>query len=146
MAGALGGAGRSVQTASIGLCSTGHHVQPGVGVAREALLTDQQRIVADAGGLRRVLRQPGRRRLFGDMQALPQGRVGLLGELQDVATVGEDSGGTGQHDGQPGAAGEAGQPGQAFGGGGDVFAQMLVSPRDDETIEALAHQLLPQRD
>ena len=87
-----------------------HHGQAGFGVPGQALLGDQQRIVADFRACRGVLRQPLRWGLFGDMQPLPLRGIGLGGELQDVAAIGEHRRPGRQHDGEPGAAGESGQP------------------------------------
>ena len=84
------------------------------------------------------------RRLLGDVAALPQRRIGLRGELQHVAAIGEHRRAVGQHHREAGAAGEAGQPGQPLGGGGDVFAQMLVRARHDEAFQFLPDQFRAQ--
>jgi len=68
---------------------------------------------------------------------LEQTCVGLGGELQGVAAVGEHRGSLGEHDGQTGAAGEPGEPAEAFGARRDVFAEVLVGARDEEAVEVL---------
>ena len=87
---------------------------------------------------------PAGRRLFGDVPTLPQIRVGLRRELQHVAAVGENRRLVWKHDGQPGAAGEAGEPGEPFRRGGHVLTQMLIGSWDDETLQSLLLQRLPQ--
>ena len=82
--------------------------------------------------------EPGLRRLFDHVAAFPQRGIGLRLQLQHIAPVGEHGGAVGQHGGEAGAAGKSGQPGQALGGGGDIFAEMLVGARDDETVHAPA--------
>ena len=85
-----------------------------------------------------MLGEPGWRRLLDHVAAFPQGGIGLRLQLQNVAPIGEHGRTVGQHGGQAGAAGKPGQPGQALGGGGNIFAEMLVGPWDDKTVHTPA--------
>ncbi len=78
-------------------------------------------------------------RSWRDLRVLPDA-------AQDVAAVGEDGSGRCEDDGKSGAAGEAGQPGKAFSRGGDIFPQMFVRAGDDEPVETLPGEFLPQGD
>ena len=121
------------------------HGEAGFGVARQRILADQQRIVADLCSCGRIGGQPRGRRLFGDVPPLPQGRIGLGLKLQHIAPIGEDRSLGRQHRRHAGAAGEAGEPGEALGRSRYVFAEVLVRSRNDEAIQLLARQFPAQR-
>jgi hypothetical protein len=91
------------------------HRKSRIGIDRQSLLADQQRVVTDAGFRRCIGGHPAGRRILGDMPPLPEFRTGLCGQLEDVAPVGECRGLVWQHRSQSGTAGEAGQPGQPLG-------------------------------
>ena len=137
--GGQGGGGAVGPDGIDGVMRQGH--QGDAGVAGQRGLGVQPGVVADGGAGGRGLAQPFRGGLFGEVAALPQGGVGLLGDLGGVAAIGEDCGAAGQHHGQAGTAGEAGEPGQALTGGGDVFAQELVAAGDQKAIHALGCEL-----
>ena len=82
--------------------------------------------------------------LFGNVPTLPQIPVSLRRELQHVAAVGECRRLVRKHYGEPGAAGEAGKPGEPFRRGRHVLTQMLIGSGDDETLQSLLLQRLPQ--
>lgn len=120
------------------------HGQARVCEARQALLGEQPRVVADLRASRSVGGQPASRRFLGHMPALPQIRVGLLRELKHVAAVGEHGRLVLEHDRDPGTPGEACQPCQPFGCRRHVFTEMLIGARHNEAVKGLAPQLLAQ--
>ena len=120
------------------------HPQPGLAKAGKALRAGQPGIVADTGVRGRVSGDPGRGRIVGDVPTLPQCGIGLGLDLQSIAPIGEHGGAVRQHHSQAGAAGKAGEPGEALGGGGDVFAKMLIGPGDQEPLQVPSRQFSPQ--
>ena len=70
-----------------------------------------------------------------DVVALEGGGVGFGFELERVATVGEGGGAIGEDRGKAGAPGETGEPGEAFGAGGNIFAEVLVGAGNDEAVQ-----------
>ena len=122
------------------VCIRGAHLQPGFGVTGERILTDQQRVIADARALAGMLGQPNGGRRFGHMAALPDIGIGLLRQLEDIAPIRKHRRLRRQYRRQPGGAGETGEKMQPFGGIRHIFAQMLIGAGDDEAIQILLGQ------
>ena len=147
--GASGAGGRPGQIRSIGL-ATGLRLAPARARRRFAALDllrrVQPRVVADdraLGGSAPASQRAGR--LVDQVADLEQRGIGLRRRLQRIAAVDEERGALGQHDRQPGRAGEAGQPGEPLAAGRHVFALMLVGARHDEAVEPARRQLLAQQ-
>ena len=88
---------------------------------------------------------PGRRRALDQMLDRENSAVDFLGDLHLVATVDEDRGAVGEHDGDSGRAGEPGEPGEPLGAGRHVFVLVAVGARHDEAVEPAPRQFGPQR-
>ena len=87
-----------------------------------------------------VLLEPLLGRMIDQMLRRERVRVDLFGCLQPVASVDEDRRVFVQNHGHAGGPGKAGQPLQTFGGGGDIFALMLIGAGNDETVDPGAFQ------
>ena len=119
-----------------------HHLDAGSLVSGEPLGAHQPRVVSQLLG---AVRNPFRRRLLGDVEELECVRVGLLGQLQHIAAIGEHRRLVLQHDCDPGAAGEPAQPTQPLGARRDVLTQVLVRTGNDESRHANSLESRPQR-
>jgi hypothetical protein len=70
---------------------------------------------------------------------------GLLRRLEGIAAVNEQGGAVPQDRREPGRAGEPGEPGQPLRRGRDIFAQMLIPARNQNSVERLLRHQRAQR-
>ena len=71
--------------------------------------------------------------------------VDFFAHLHLITAVDEQHGAVGQHDRDPGRAGEAGEPGQPLVVGRHVFVLVAIGARHDEAVEASPLELGAQR-
>ena len=125
-----------------------HRRRPDVGqclvIARQAVARVQPRVVAEPSTGRQMGLEPGGRRRVGDVMGFIKSGVDLIAHLQGVAAIGENRRRVGRHNGQSGRAIKTGQPKQAFGLGGDVFAQKLIGAGNEKTVDLDLRQARPQ--
>ena len=129
-----GGAGRSVQIASIGLCVDGdkcRRPRRGLLEALDLARRMQPRIVAELHARRCRLASS---HFSGLVAASGTGSTTARStwslDLQRVAAIDEEHGAILQDDGKPGRAGEAGQPGKPLFRRRHIFVLMAVGARD----------------
>ena len=141
----VGGAGRSVHSASIGLSSTATSSAPAAAQALLQLLGAlggvQPGIVAELGAAFQVLLEPLLRRIVHQMLDGKDRSVDLRRRLHGVAAVDEQHGALGQHDGGAGRSGEAGEPGQPLLARRQIFVLLAVGARHHETVKPAALEL-----
>ena len=105
----------------------------------------QPRRIAEPGAGRQVGFDPGRWRAFDQMLDGKNRAVDFLAHLHLIAAIDEQDGAVGQHERDPGRAGEAGQPGEPLGAGRHVFVLVAIGARHDEAVEAVPLEFGPQR-
>src|SRR5690606_2592251 len=93
-------------------------------------------IEADTGALRQVLRKPCAGLGLRDLYDLEDGRIHLIGRLERIAPIHEQSGFAGSDDGEAGRTVEAREPRQTLGGGWHILAHVLVGSRDENGFDA----------
>jgi hypothetical protein len=92
-----------------------------------------------------MLAQPGADARLRHALIGPERAVDLIAHLEGVAPVDEDGGFLRHHHRAPRRAEKAGQPGEALRIGADIFGEMLVGERHDETGERILRKLGAQR-
>ncbi|CEG07273.1 hypothetical protein BN961_00660 [Afipia felis] len=91
-----------------------------------------------------MLRQPLFRRRIGQGLDAPRRGVHLLGSLQRIAAVDEQSRIADRHHRKPGRTGEAAQPGEALLGGRNVFVLLTVAAWNNEPGQTSLHDFLAE--
>ncbi len=120
---------------------------PGNGLGQTIPLraAHEERIEAEAAALWQLLLEPSARRMLGDVPALEQRLVDLRRDLHGIAPVREDRGLLHQHEDLGRRSGESGQPGDALGVVRKVLAAVLVGAGQEEAVDALLLEPMPER-
>ena len=131
-----GGAGRSVQIASIGFDSTATSSAPAACVALPRRLTwsrgVQPGIVAEPRPRAKICFEPILRTRLGPSHRFENRKIDLILDRQAVAAIDKDRGASFKHNGKPRRTGETGKPGEALLASGDIFVLVLVRPGNQE--------------